>query len=79
MVEISAGGPLAGLPLAIGELLCAPPSLATSVVVGSEHAIALPDNPALAGMTLCTQALTVQFGPLRLQLQNALDVTLGTL
>ncbi len=77
LVRISLGGPLAGLPTAFGELLCAGPTQLTDVATG-QHSIAIPAAPELLGLSLATQAATVDFGPLDVRLQNALDITIGT-
>ena len=70
--------PLSGVQLGIGELLCAPPYLETDVVVGGSHSIALPLDLRLLGAELYAQGASVELGPLRVQLQNALELKLGT-
>ena len=41
------------------------------------HFVPIPDNPAFFGQIFCTQAATVRLNPLEIQLQNAIDITIG--
>ncbi len=77
IVAIGTGGPVTGLMLTgfvQGELLCLPPFLPFDVSVGG-HVIPIPNDCALIGATLCTQGAA--FSPGLIQLQNAIDVTIG--
>lgn len=74
-VVVFFGGPLAGLPLSFGELLCNPPMSPIDVAAGA-HSIPIPYVPQLVGNALCAQAATLKLAPLRIQLQNALDFTI---
>jgi len=76
VVVTSFGGPLAGLPLPYGELLVLPPFLLETAF--GEHFIALPNQCSLVGATISFQAATIEVGPLRVRLTNAVDVTFGT-
>ncbi|MEO0651023.1 MAG: hypothetical protein AAFZ65_10130 [Planctomycetota bacterium] len=60
-----------------GTLLCAPPYLLVPTTApGTPFAVAIPDNPALVGLPLCTQAISVD--PLGAASgANALDLILG--
>lgn len=78
IVAISTGGPVSGMFMfgtIQGELLCMPPFLPFDVAFGA-HGIPIPNDPALLGQTLCTQAATVR-PDLRSDLQNAIDITIG--
>jgi hypothetical protein len=80
-VIVVAAGPLAGAPTVAGEPLVAPPLLLITPLVPpspdglSTHVLPVPVDPALAGLTVSTQAAIL--GGTN-QLTNALDVTLGT-
>jgi len=70
-------GPTPPIPGPFGELLCLPPFHPRDVATG-EHAFPIPFDCTLAGRTLALQAATIDLAPLRIRLQNALDVTVGT-
>lgn len=74
-VVVFFGGPLPGLQLPFGELLCNPPMSPIDVAAGV-HSIPIPNLPQLVGNALCAQAATLKFGPLRIRLQNAIDFTI---
>ncbi len=57
-----------------GELLVAFPHLTVSIAPGA-HSAAIPFDCAIVGLTIPTQAATL--GPPKLELHNALDVTVG--
>jgi len=69
--------PTPPIPSSAGELLCLPPFTLRDIAQG-EHAFAIPFDCSLAGRALALQAATVERAPLRLHLQNALDVVIGT-
>ena len=73
-VAVFLGGPLPGVALPYGELLCNPPTLTIHVAAGA-HAIPIPHLGQLVGSPFCAQAATLKLGPLRIQLQNAIDLT----
>ncbi len=76
VVSVFLGGPLAPTLLPEGELLCAPPFLLTDLAAGS-HSLPIPALPAIAGLTLSTQAAALTFAPFGYELQNAIDITIG--
>jgi len=67
--------PPPGIVLPFGELLVAPPIVATDVSAVGVHQIPIPVDASLLGRTLPTQGATYSIGDL--QLVNAIDVTIG--
>jgi len=47
------------------------------LVVGGAHCTSIPLDPRLLGASLSTQGASIALAPLRISLQNALDVTCG--
>jgi len=78
LLRVFLGGPLAGIRLGIGELLCAPPSLPNDIATGV-HTLSIPPDCTLIGATFCVQAATLFLSPVRLDLQNAIDLRIGTI
>jgi hypothetical protein len=76
IVAVGAGGPAAGIYLPAGELLCLPPIVAHDVAADGSHALAIPDDCALAGRALWTQG--ARFSARGLELLNAIDLVVGT-
>lgn len=74
IVVVGFGGPTAGIFLPSGEALCLGPTL-LDVGLGS-HSIGVPTDCAFLGLSVCAQG--VAFSPTALQLQNAIDFTIGT-
>ena len=75
MVSIGLGGSASGAFTRFGEALCLPPYTPPDLGMGS-HSIPLPGDVFLIGRGFCAQAATVSPG--RIQLLNAIDITLGT-
>jgi len=77
---VIASAPLHGVPLggAFGGtwVLCLGVQHA-ELVVGGAHCTPIPLDPRLLGASLCTQGASIALAPLRISLQNALDVTFG--
>jgi len=79
---LSATGPLPPVATPFGELLIAPPFHRHVAPFGPpprRHNVALPFDCATIGHPISIQAALVQQGPLRVQLQNAIDGEIGTL
>lgn len=71
---LAIGGPLSGVSLPFGTLLCSPLTLLPGTP-GQDFAIAVPNTSNLVGLGFCAQAAAE--GTPGLQLSNALDVVLG--
>ena len=69
-------GPL-NVPTPFGTVLCTPPLISLVGAAGVPFAIPIANDCSLLGETFCTQAATVKVGPLEIELNNALDITLG--
>lgn len=81
LIALSTGGATSGVMLSgfvNGELLTLPPFLSFNVSVDGNHAVPIPSDLNLLGVTIFTQGGTLTVGPTSVQLQNALDLTLGT-
>ena len=86
-VDISAAGATMSLvsigvgpmtvPTPMGEFLVCPPLLGMPNLGMGAHAIAIPRDVSLVGLTLYSQAATYTF-PGILSLTNAIDITIGT-
>ncbi len=64
------------LPIGFGTLLCDGPSLTVASQPGTPFPVPVPNQPILIGISLCSQAVSLNASSLRLT--NALDFTLGT-
>ena len=76
LVQVFFGGPTS-LILGAGELLCMGPRLPIDIAAGA-HSIAVPNDGSLIGLEACAQAATMTLSPSKIQLQNAIDLRVGS-
>jgi len=77
IVVFFGGGPRPALNISIGALLCQPPVLGSQASLTGNHSVALPLDPSLLAVGLCTQGLILS-SLQDMHLTNAVDLTLGS-